>query len=232
MKAHLTIVTGHYGSGKTEFAVNLAVSLARAGQETTLADLDIVNPYFCSRERKAELERSGVRAILSAGGNADLPALNPAVYAMLEPGVYGVMDVGGDPAGARVLGRFAARIREIEHELLCVLNFNRPETATPEKAQRYLREIERSARLAVTGLVNNTHLLCDTAAEDVLRGAELAERVSASTGIPVRYHAAMRRLCPSIHVQRGELLPLDIYMRKPWETEIEPTEDETTWQEK
>lgn len=230
MESYLYIITGHYGSGKTEFALNLTLRLAEAGQKPTLADLDIVNPYFCSRERREELEAAGVRVILSAGGNADLPALNPAVSSMLEPNAAGVMDVGGDPAGARVLGRFAAKIRAIPHELLCVLNFNRPETATPEKAARYLREIERSAKLGATGLVNNTHLCGDTTVADVLRGAELAEEVAAITGVPVRYHAAMRSLIGGIKVRSGEVFPLDLYMKKPWE--IEPTEGERTWQEK
>lgn len=223
MENRLTIVTGHYGSGKTEFAVNLAVALAREGRAVTLADLDIVNPYFCSRERKAELEAEGVRVILSSGGNADLPAVNPAVNALFEPNVCGVMDVGGDPAGARVLGRFAARIRETDHELLCVVNFNRPETATPEKAERYLREIERSAKLAVTGLVHNTHLCGDTTAADVLRGAELARELAGQTGIPIRYHALARGLMDQVNISTGEPFPMDIYMKKPWE--IEPTEE-------
>jgi hypothetical protein len=228
----LHIITGHYGSGKTEFAVNLALAFAREGRRPILADLDIVNPYFCSRERKTALEDRGVRVVLSSGGNADLPAVNPAVNALLEPGVCGVMDVGGDPAGARVLGRFAGRIKEIDHELLCVLNFNRPETAAPEQAVRYLRAIEQSARLAVTGLVNNTHLLGDTAAEDIQRGAELADEVARLTGIPVRYHAGGRKLIGEIRIRSGELFPMDIYMKKPWETENEPMEDETEWPEK
>ena len=228
----LHIITGHYGSGKTEFAVNLALTFAREGYAVALADLDIVNPYFCSRERKEALEAVGVRVVLSAGGNADLPALNPTVSSLLESGVCGIMDVGGDPAGARVLGRFAGRIREIGHDLLCVLNFNRPETATPEQAVRYLREIEASAKLAVTGLVNNTHLLGDTAVEDVLRGAALTDEVAQRTGIPVRYHAIERRLQNEVRILSGELFPMDIQMKKPWEIENQSMEDKKQWQEK
>ena len=89
MNDHLTIVTGHYGSGKTEFAVNLAFRLAREGHAVTLADLDIVNPYFCSRERKQELTQQGIRVIVSKGADSDLPAINPEVYALFEPGVCG-----------------------------------------------------------------------------------------------------------------------------------------------
>lgn len=137
MSNHLTIITGHYGSGKTEFAVNLAFRLARAGGVVSLADLDIVNPYFCSRERKAELTEQGIRLIASKGAESDLPAINPEVYALLERGVCGIMDVGGDATGAQVLGRFSQKIKAIEHELLCVVNFNRPETGTPHKAEQH-----------------------------------------------------------------------------------------------
>ena len=161
--------------------------------------------------------------IVSAGGHGDLPALNPAVFSLLESGVCGVLDVGGDPAGARVLGRFAQKIRQIEHEFLCVLNFNRPETATPEKAERYLREIEHSAQLTATGLINNTHLCEETTVEDVLRGEKLAQAVAASVGIPVLYNAFSRRLTGEVDLPKETLFPMDLMMKKPWEDEPEPT---------
>lgn len=220
----LYIVTGHYGSGKTEFAVNFSLSLAAAGCQVALADLDVVNPYFCSRERKAELERGGVRVILSNAASTDMPAINPAVLSLQEQGVTGVMDLGGDAAGARVLGRFAHRIQAIPHTLFCVLNFNRPETATAGQALNYLREIEQNAKLAVTALVNNTHLCGETSAEDVLYGAGLAEELSALTGIPLVYHAVVRKFAKTLQVSSGELFPMDIYMKKPWE--VDPMEEE------
>ncbi len=221
MEDHLHIITGHYGSGKTEFAVNFALSLARAGYSPLLADLDVVNPYFCSREQSEYLSANGVTVIVSAGGNSDMPALNPAVNALLEPGICGVMDIGGDAVGARVLGRFAQKIQAVKYELLCVLNFSRPETATPEKAERYLREIEKSAKLKATGLINNTHLCAETEAEDIMRGASLANEVAERTGIPVRYHAFPRRLEDKIALPSETLLPMDLLMRKPWELETD-----------
>lgn len=223
-QAKLYIVTGHYGSGKTEFAVNFALALAAAGRPIALADLDIVNPYFCSRERQAELERAGIRVILSNAGSADLPAVNPAVLSLFEPGVTGVMDVGGDAAGARVLARFADKIRGLDYEMLCVLNFKRPETATAGQALAYLREIEESAKLSVTGLVNNTHLAGETTEQDILFGIRLAEELSRESGIPLRYHSVMQRLTSKIRVTSGELFPMDMYMKKPWE--FEPMEEE------
>ena len=222
MENHLHIITGHYGSGKTEFAVNFAISLAQKGYEVTLADLDIVNPYFCSREQTQALNGRGVRVNATLGGGADLPALNPAVSALFEPGVCGVIDAGGDPAGARVLARYAEAICSVPYEFFCVLNFNRPETATPEQAERYLRQIEQSAKLAATGLIHNTHLCSETTAADVLRGAKLAEEVSKRTRLPVLYHAFPPWVKGLAGLPPETLFPMAIMMRKPWETDCEP----------
>jgi hypothetical protein len=221
MEQHLTIVTGHYGSGKTEFAVNLAFRLAKAGNRVTLADLDIVNPYFCSRERKDILAAAGIRVIASSAGGADMPAVNPDVYALLEEGVCGIMDVGGDAAGAHVLGRFSQKIAQIEHELLCVVNFNRPETSTVAKAEQYLRQIEFSARLKVTGLVNNTHLDRYTTTHDILRGVALSQELSEATGIPVKYHAYEERFSGKVELPPQTRFEMRLYMRKPWDSENE-----------
>ena len=217
MSNHLIIVTGHFGSGKTEFALNLAFRFAREGKDVLLGDLDIVNPYFCSRERKQELAAQGIRLIASKGADSDLPAINPEVYALFEPGVCGVMDGGGDAIGAQALGRFSQKIKTIEHELLCVVNFNRPETNTPEKAEAYLKAIAYSARLPVTGLVNNTHLDHETTPQDILRGAELMEELSKRTGIPVIYHAFESRFLDRLNLPQEQAFPMQLYMRKPWE---------------
>ncbi len=217
MNDHLTIVTGHYGSGKTEFAVNLAFHLAREGNAVTLADLDIVNPYFCSRERKAELTEKGIRVIVSKGADSDLPAINPEVYALFEPGMCGIIDAGGDAPGAQALGRFSQKIKSIPYELLCVVNFNRPETNTPQKAAAYLREIEYSARLSATGIVNNTHLDHETTTHDILRGAELLEELSVLAGIPVKYHAFEERFSGRLALPEEQQFPMQLYMKKPWE---------------
>ena len=219
MKDHLTIVTGHYGSGKTEFAVNLAFRLSREGNAVTLADLDIVNPYFCSRERKQELTQQGIRVIVSKGADSDLPAINPEVYALFEPGVCGIIDAGGDAVGAQTLGRFSQKIKCVPYELLCVVNFNRPETNTPQKAEAYLRQIEYSARLTATGLVNNTHLDHETTTQDILRGAELSEELSTLSGVPVIYHAFEERFSGRLNLPPDKQFPMQLYMRKPWEFE-------------
>ncbi len=214
----LTIVTGHYGTGKTEFSVNLALALAAEGARTALADLDIVNPYFRSRERRELLEGAGVRLIAAsqALADADVPALPAEFHAVLEDrSVRGVLDVGGDPSGARVLARYRPRILKEDYQLLCIVNAARPEVRTAERSAEYLRAIEAVAGLRCTGLVNNTHLCGETAPEDIREGAALAEEVSQITGIPVVCHTAERRF--QDRLRDLPLFPMEIRMKKPWE---------------
>ncbi len=221
MEKRIQIITGHYGSGKTEFAVNLALKYADAGIKTALADLDIVNPYFRSTERRSLLEEHGVRVITTSfSGYVDLPAITPEVLTLFDdPSYHGIIDMGGDPEGAHVLGRFEKQLAREACDVLCVLNANRPETKTAERAALYLRGIEEASGLKVTGLVNNTHLCRETSAEDILKGAALTKAVSAETGVPVAYHAVERKFVEEVGYQlgEGEILPIDIYMCKPWE---------------
>lgn len=214
----LTLVTGHYGTGKTEFSVNLALALAEAGERTALADLDIVNPYFRSRERRELLEAAGVRLIATsqALADADVPALPAELHAVLEDRtVRGVLDIGGDPSGARVLARYRPRIVKEDYRLLYVVNAARPEVRTAERSAEVLRAIETVTGLACTGLVNNTHLCGETTAEDIREGAALAEEVSRLTGIPVACHAAEARFREAL--KDLDPFPMEIRMKKPWE---------------
>lgn len=214
----LTLVTGHYGTGKTEFSVNLALALAGEGARTALADLDIVNPYFRSREQRSLLEAAGVRLIATsqALADADVPALPAELHALLEDrAVRGVLDIGGDPSGARVLARYRPRISKEDYQLLYVVNGNRPEVRTAERSVEVLRAIEAVTGLCCTGLVNNTHLCGETAPEDVRKGAALAEEVSRLSGVPVVCHAAEARFADSL--RDLDLFPMEIRMKKPWE---------------
>ena len=216
----IQIITGHYGSGKTEYAVNLAKSLVQTHEKVVLADLDIVNPYFRSYEQTGMLEQAGVKVIVtSCGGVADIPALNPAVMSVFQDrNITGVLDIGGDPIGARVLARFAHQIRQEEYDLLFVLNANRPETKDADLAISYLRSIEAESHLTVTGIVNNTHLCAETTAREILKGAALARELSEKTGLPIVHHAVQKKFLSQIADQLSEpVLPIDIYMKKPWE---------------
>ena len=216
----LLIVTGHFGTGKTEFSVNLALALARAGEKVMMADLDIVNPYFRSRERREVLEAAGVRLITSSqdSENADMPSLPAEILTVLEDRSYrGLLDIGGDPDGARVLARYQPKITAEDYQLLFVSNANRPEVRKAEDAISYLRCIEEVTGLTCGGIVNNTHLCGETTAEEILRGAELARAISEKTGIPVLCHTAEERLIPELTALAEPIFPITIQMKKPWE---------------
>ena len=216
----LSIVTGHSGTGKTEFAVNLALAMARDGERVMMADLDIVNPYFRSRERRNVLEEAGIRLISSsqACSDADVPALPAELLTILEDRtVRGILDIGGDPVGARVLARFQPRIVMEDYQLIYVLNANRPEVREPENAIAYLRGIEATTGLICTGIVNNTHLCGETTEEEIRKGAALAAEVSRETGIPVLCHVAEEKFIPSLSDLSGTVFPITIQMKKPWE---------------
>ena len=216
----LLIVTGHFGTGKTEFSVNLALALAREGEKVMMADLDIVNPYFRSRERREVLEGAGVRLITSSqdSENADMPSLPAEILTVLEDRSYrGVLDIGGDPDGARVLARYQPKITAEDYQLLFVSNANRPEVRKADDAISYLRCIEEVTGLRCGGLVNNTHLCGETTAEEILQGAELAREISEKTGIPVLCHTAEEWLIPELESLKEPIFPISIQMKKPWE---------------
>lgn len=216
----LTIITGHYGTGKTELAVNLALALAGEGARVALADLDNVNPYFRSRERRALLAGSDIRLIATSQActDADIPSVPAELLAILEDRtIRGVLDIGGDPVGARVLARFQPKIVQEDYQLLYVLNANRPEVRTAESAIACLRAIEATTGLACSALVNNTHLCGETTPEDVRKGAALAEAVSRETGLPTLCHMAEGRLLPALSDLKEPVFPISIRMKKPWE---------------
>ena len=215
----VSILTGHYGTGKTEVSVNLALALAAEGEQVMLADLDIVNPYFRSRERRAPLEKAGVRVVSSpACSDADVPALPAELLAILENReIRGILDIGGDPVGARVLARFQPKIVQEDYQLIFVLNANRPEVREAESAVAYLRSIEAVTGLTCSGLVNNTHLCGETTPAEIRKGAALAEEVSRQTGIPVLCHTAEQRFLESLSDLREPVFPIAINMKKPWE---------------
>ena len=216
----ISIITGHYGTGKTELSVNLALALAGEGSQVMLADLDIVNPYFRSRERRPQLEAAGVQVISSsqACSDADVPALPAELLSILENrDVRGVLDIGGDPVGARVLARFQPKIVQEDYQLIFVLNANRPEVRTAEAAVSYLRAIEATTGLTCSGLVNNTHLCGETTPAEIRKGAALAGEVSRQTGLPILCHTAEARFLEDVSDLRELVFPITINMKKPWE---------------
>lgn len=194
----LIILTGHYGSGKTSLAVQLAGCISRFGARVTLCDLDIVNPYFRTSDRRAELEKRGIRVVSSrfAGGNLDIPALPRELGAALSArDGYTIVDVGGDDRGALALGRYAPQITNGQpYEMLFVVNFFRPRTRTPQDALTVLREVETTCGIRATALINNSNLGGETTAADMKSTYGRMEELSALAHLPVAYTAADRRL--------------------------------------
>lgn len=217
----LVIVIGHYGSGKTEFSVNYAVKLKEHYDNVSIADLDIVNPYFRSREKREFFEKIGIKVYDSSIRNTavDIPALPAEMTGVImNQNEKSVIDVGGDPVGARVLARYAEQIKNVEYDMFYVINGNRPETRTAEDTVKLLRLIEQTSGLKVTGLINNTHLLKDTTVEDVEFGHELTKKVSWETDIPIRYEAALKEIALKITNKEilEKLFPINLYMREEW----------------
>ena len=190
----VTLFAGHYGSGKTNIAVNYALRLAGEGRRTAIADLDIVNPYFRTADSARELAAAGVELISPqfANSNVDLPALPAEAYRLVEDrSLYAVLDIGGDDRGAYALGRYAPYIlEEGNYRMAFVANFSRPLTRTPEEAREVLREIEAAGGVPFTDIVNNTNLAHETTAELVQASAGLAEQLGALSGLPVWLTAA------------------------------------------
>jgi hypothetical protein len=214
------LVVGGYGSGKTEVAMNLGREIARAHQPTAIVDLDIVNPYFRSREQRVILEQQGLVVIAPEGAVAatDLPALPPQVYGPLENSDYRVVfDVGGDDVGARALGLYHGRIPENEYDLWMVVNQSRPMTNTPEKVITLIRAIEEKCRLTVTGLINNTHMLHLTDADTVVAGQALADDVARQTGLPVICSTVVESVIPTLPADfTTPVFPIRLYMLADW----------------
>ena len=185
----ITLFCGHYGSGKTNIAVNYALALRRKGLEVTLADLDIVNPYFRSKDSTAELEKAGVGVIALpfANSNVDLPALPSQAYSLVQDrSRYAVMDIGGDDRGAYALGRFVPYIlEENDYEMLYVVNFFRPLTTTVKEAVEVMREIEAACGLSFTAVVNNSNLGAETTTELIRSTYGKAEELCSQTGLPL-----------------------------------------------
>ena len=185
-----------------------------------LVDLDVVNPYFRSREQTIQMEEIGIKVISSSikGSNADLPSLSGEIIVPIIDNSYElVIDLGGDNVGARILGRYREDILNNEYDMLVVLNANRPETQSVEKAISYIKAIEESSGLKISGIINNTHLLKSTTIEDVLRGQKLSEEVAEKLGIDVRYTVALERLAGEIPEElKDKYFPIDLYLRKEW----------------
>lgn len=196
----VTVFSGHYGSGKTNVALSVALGLARSGQSVTVADLDIVNPYFRTKDSARELEKAGIELICSdyANTNVDIPALPQSMYAITDDRSRKVVvDLGGDDRGALALGRLApAILEENDFDLFAVINMFRPLTKTAEETVGVMKEIEAASGLRFTGLVNNSNLGEETTPETVLSSLPYAEETARLTGLPIVMTTVEKELYP------------------------------------
>ena len=210
----LTLFAGHYGSGKTNIAVNYALHLAKEGKTVCIADLDIVNPYFRTADSAKELKEAGIDLISPqfANSNVDLPALPAEAYRLVQDkSCYGIMDIGGDDRGAYALGRFTPAIRqEDDFRMVFVANCYRPLTRTPEEAMEVMREIEAACGLAFTDIVNNSNLAAETDVQAVLDSQSFVAELSRISGLPVFMTTVRADLAEAVSREIPNVLPLHL----------------------
>lgn len=210
----ITLLAGHYGSGKTNIAVNYAMYLKNLSKDVVIADLDIVNPYFRTRDSIDELTQAGIRLISSefASSNVDLPALPQDVYSIFDNrGESAVLDIGGDDRGAYALGRYADFIKnENDYEMLFVFNCYRPLTPTAEDALEIMREIEAACKISFTAIVNNSNLGGITTPEDVLNSVAAVQRLSEISQLPIKMTTVTADLVTDLNGKISDLFPLTL----------------------
>ena len=214
MNKRLTIICGHYGSGKTNIALNLAMVKRQTCDRVTVADLDIVNPYFRTKDSEQELNDAGIRLICSdfANSNVDIPSLPQDLYAITDDrDMCCILDIGGDDRGALALGRIApAILEEDNYDMIFVANQYRPLTRDVDSAMEVMQEIESACGLRFTGIVNNSNLGNETTPDDVLKTVPFADELSAASGLPVVMTTVNAALYPTLNGQIENLFGLTL----------------------
>jgi hypothetical protein len=214
MAKRISILAGHYGSGKTNVAVNLAMQEKKQGKQVAIADLDIVNPYFRTKDSAEELRQAGIRLISSeyANTNVDIPALPPHMYAVVDDkDTTFILDIGGDDRGALALGRLTpAILAEQNYQMLLVANFYRPLTRDTESLMEVMKEMESASGIAFTGIINNSNLGEMTQGEDVLASVEKAKAFSEATALPIVMTTVREDLLESLQGKIEDLVPLTL----------------------
>ena len=201
-KIRIHSIVGHFGSGKTEFAVNYVLDLRKVYDKVAILDMDIANPYFRSRERQSLMIENDIDIHFNTYGydiNEDLPAITATVRAPLENKDYvTVVDVGGNDSGARIINQFRKYFLDEDSRMLAVVNLNRPDTETVELAIEQIKSIETETGIKIDGIINNTHMLRETTTEDILYGYEKCRETGKLLGIPVVYSTCVREMLPAL----------------------------------
>lgn len=218
--SRIRIFTGHFGSGKTEIAINYAINLAKEGKKVVIADLDIVNPYFCVRDVREELEGYGIRVIASSKEliNAELMVVSAEVSAIFNDKSYEVViDVGGDDAGALALGRYNKFFKEEPYDMFFVISTTRPFTSHYADIKEYFKAIESASRLKITHLISNTNLSYETVQQHVIDGDKVVAKLSKELNIPHAYTVCRKDLMEHLEGKlQGDIYGIDIHMLPPW----------------
>ena len=213
----LTLFAGHYGSGKTNIAVNYAMHLADEGKKVCIADLDIVNPYFRTKDSEAELSERGIDLICSeyANTNVDIPAIPAESYRLVrDRSCWCVIDIGGDDRGALAMGRYAPKILEEDNfDMLAVINCFRPLTKDAESTLEVIREIETACKMKFSGIVNNSNLGVLTTKEDILSSLGYANEVSRLSGLPIVMTTVLSPLYNEVKEAVPNAFPIEIYVK-------------------
>ena len=219
LESRVTVVCGHYGTGKTNLSINLALDCARHGDDVSLVDLDVVNPYFRSADYADVLTENGVRVVGPnfANTNLDTPSLPAAVRSTIAEGSRVIVDVGGDDAGATALGVYSKTLADAEPDVVYVVNRYRSMITQANEAVQILAEIEAMSHLRATCIANNSHLKQDTTEATILDSIGFAEDVASATGLPLRFTTAPRSLDFSQFNKIPNIYPVDVLVRAPWE---------------
>lgn len=216
----LVLFAGHYGSGKTNIAVNVAIDMKRSGYDVAIADLDIVNPYYRTKDSEDELEAAGVPLISSeyANSNVDVPALPQDMYSLVDNKErYFVIDIGGDDRGALALGRYTPFIlEENNYEMLLVINQYRPLTRDLQSTLEVMREMEAAGGIPFTGIVNNSNLGRDTTPEDVIASDAYAREIAAATGLCLRMTTVKEDIAEEVAKVIPNVMPLHLQNKRLW----------------
>jgi len=217
----ISIFIGGFGSGKTEISINYALRMREQGKEVKLVDLDVIDPYFRIRERRESLESKGIEVISPAGklAVADLPALPPSIYSIFDSNTSVVIDVGGDDIGSVALGRFREQLKAIPCNVFFVVNTCRPGTNDVAGIARVLAGIEEVSRLQANALICNSNLGQQTDVNTILAGFQVVSNAAELLAVPVGFVAARRDLAGQLDLPGVPVLPLDIFMKPPWEME-------------
>ncbi len=223
----IVIIVGNYGSGKTEVAVNLAIVRRQAGLDVRIGDLDLVNPYFRTREAKTTLNAMGIDVVLPPAKyfHADLPILTPAIAGMIDaPSALTLLDAGGDDVGATVLASLADHLKEKTVRMLQVVNPFRPFTHTVEGCLKIRKEIEAASRQVITGIIGNANLVDDTTVQDIYDGYDFVSTYASESRLPLEFITAAESLIPDLDPSRFScpVLPISRQLVPPWKKAVKP----------